>query len=80
MNTKYPTVTKVVSTPDDVMISMENVIPDDPNYPNHQKTPLVVSIVPHNGRFWLHCSGMGSMVMKIDQTLGNGTYIELVER
>lgn len=73
---KYPTVNKVVSTPDNVEIIMENVIPEDPSF---QKIPLTVSVVPHEGRIFLHFSGMTDTYVKITEQSANGMYIEFVK-
>lgn len=76
MNNKYPTISKVVSTPENVEISMEHVIDGDPNY---QKIPLTVYVVPHPGRLYLHFSGMADTHIEIVNTSANGMYVEFVK-
>jgi hypothetical protein len=73
---KYPTISKVVSTPENVEISMEHVIDDEPNY---QKIPLTIHVVPHDGKFFLHFSGMANTRVEIVRTSANGMYIEFVK-
>lgn len=73
---KYPTVSKVVSTPDNVEISMENIIPEDPNF---RKIPLTVSVVPHDGKIYLHFSGMGGTDIEVQQISANGMYIHFIK-
>lgn len=77
MNKKYPTVSKVVSTPDNVEISMENVIPED-NL-TYRKIPITVHVVPHDGKIFLHFSGMAGTHIEVQHTSANGMYIEFVK-
>lgn len=73
---KYPSVSRVVSTSDNVEVSMENVIPESNQY--YRKIPLTVHVVPHEGRIFLYFSGMADTHIEITRQSANGMYIEFV--
>jgi hypothetical protein len=73
---KYPIISKVVSTVDNIDIILENLIPDDPNF---QKIPLTVSVVPHNGKIFLHFSGMAGTHIEVEHQSANGLYVSFVK-
>jgi hypothetical protein len=72
MNNKYPTVAKVISEPTHVEVNMENVVHVEPNY---QKIPLVIHLVPHDGRIYLHFSGIAGNHIEIEEQSANSCYI-----
>lgn len=73
---KYPSVSKVVSGPVSVEVSMENVIGEDPNY---CKIPITVSVVPHNGKIFLNFSGMAGTHIEVEHQSANGLYVSFVK-
>jgi len=66
MNNKYPIVVKVVSERSDVEVSMDNVLHED---------LVVVRLVPHDGRIYLHFSGIAGNHIEIEEQSANSCYI-----